>query len=545
MLSGHDRTLCNTSRMSLAFPSKAAPDENKLRGGYYTPARIAAFTAEWVLRAGPRTLEPSSGDGAILKYLAEKSRPTAIEIDSAEAAKASAITGVSVINADFFDWVSPSETGQYDGVAGNPPYIRFGNWKSDAREKAISFMKNAGLHPTRLTNAWVPFVVASVLLLRPGGRMGLVLPAELLQVGYAKELRHFLEQNCSEINIVSFRTLVFPGVQQEIVLLLAVRGDDLPWIRAVELESPEELADLKLSEIERAHPLTSDEKWTQHYLPTNQIETLRDLESDSRMMSIGDFADVNVGVVTGRNSFFCMTDEEARRLNLYEHTIPLVSRSNFLRSVTFGTSELELAIQRGGNTRLLSLPPDFPIETNESVKSYIMLGESEGVHQGYKCRIRKSWWSVPSVHIPDGFMLRQISKRLAISGNHANATSTDTVHRVFLKRDVSMDKLAVAAFNSFSFCSSELQGRSYGGGVLEIEPKEALRIRIPDPKLVSDALVKEVDRLLHDGQEQQASDLVDEELLVKQVGISASTLEEVKSAHERLLTRRLTRGGKR
>ena len=56
-------------------------------------------------------------------------------------------------------------------------------------------MRSLGLRPTRLTNAWVPFVVAAAMLVRDGGRVGLVLPAELLQVTYAAPLRDFLLSN--------------------------------------------------------------------------------------------------------------------------------------------------------------------------------------------------------------------------------------------------------------------------------------------------------------------------------------------------------------
>ena len=53
-----------------AFAGPAAPSAEKLRGGYYTPEPVARFLAEWVTSAGPRLLEPSCGDGAILRVLA-------------------------------------------------------------------------------------------------------------------------------------------------------------------------------------------------------------------------------------------------------------------------------------------------------------------------------------------------------------------------------------------------------------------------------------------------------------------------------------------
>ena len=46
-------------------------------------------------------------------------------------------------------------------------------------------MRNAGLHPNKLTNIWLPFLVLSALVLSKNGKLGMVIPAELFQVSYA------------------------------------------------------------------------------------------------------------------------------------------------------------------------------------------------------------------------------------------------------------------------------------------------------------------------------------------------------------------------
>ena len=96
------------------------------------------------------------------------------------------------------------------------------------------------MKPNKLTNAWVPFVVASVVACRDGGRLGLVIPgAELMQVGYAAELRQYLIDHCSAVTVVCFKRLVFPGILQEVVLLLAEKGEgDLHASRSWRLTTP-------------------------------------------------------------------------------------------------------------------------------------------------------------------------------------------------------------------------------------------------------------------------------------------------------------------
>jgi adenine-specific DNA methylase len=528
--------------MSTVFAAKAAPSDEKLRGGYYTPEPLAQFVAKWVGEAGPELLEPSCGDGEILQFLVTRGNATGVELLPLEAEAARERTGARVIEGDFFRWFTPDRHGNFDGVAGNPPFIRFGSWEEQYREPAFDLMRRQGLNPTRLTNAWLPFVVASLVAVRKGGRIGLVIPAELLQVGYAAQVRAYLVDTCSEVTVVAFRELVFPGILQEVILLLAVKGDGPAAIRTVEVQNGAHLDEVTLSGAATRAPLHEAEKWTKYFLEADQIKALRDLRTDSRIARLGNYAKVNVGVVTGRNSFFCMTDAQAEHRGIAEHTIPLLARSAQFTGVGITQADIATQASRGANTRLLALAPDHDVVRDHSLANYIRLGEENLVHEGYKCRIRASWWSVPSISQPEGFMLRQVSTYLRMLSNDAEATSTDTVHRVFTKPGVNMQKLAVAALNSATMAMSEVLGRSYGGGLLEVEPTEAVALPVPDPELVDDELLTEVDELLRKGDIEGAIALVDKRLMVDTLRFTESEMTAIRVASDRLRERRLGRG---
>ncbi len=187
---------------------KSTATYQKLRGGYYTPKPIADFLAHWAIQTPTsQVLEPSCGAGVLLRASAETLVELGtnnnelihllhgIEIDPIEAHKAAnnidALTGLSstiaIHNGDFFAYCHThlSNKRYFDAIIGNPPFIRYQNFPEEQRNSAFYLMQNAGLHPTRLTNAWVPFLVASTLLLKEHGRLAMVLPAELLQVNYA------------------------------------------------------------------------------------------------------------------------------------------------------------------------------------------------------------------------------------------------------------------------------------------------------------------------------------------------------------------------
>lgn len=525
------------------FVAKASPTDDKLRGGYYTPAPIAEFVSNWVAKAGPRLLEPSCGDGNILSFLAKQSSDSlGIELFPEEAAKAADRAEVSVETGDFFTWFTADRQASFDGVAGNPPYIRFGHWAEPSRGAALSFMRTQGLHPNKLTNAWVPFVVASVVACRDGGRVGLVIPAELMQVGYASELRQYLIDSCRAVTVVCFQRLVFPGILQEVVLLLAEKGSGPARIQVVEVRDAESLAHLRLEDdpVVRA-PLHEREKWTKYFLNPGAIEALRALRADERLSPLEHFASVDVGVVTGRNSFFVMTPNDATEHEVENLTIPLVSRSAQLAGVVYNAKDHQSYSDGGGKTLLLDART-ADIEEHNGLAAYVRLGEEHEVHTGYKCRIRKRWWVVPSIWEADAFMLRQIHTHPRIVANQTNATSTDTVHRIRLSEGVDAAKLATGAMNSVTFAVSEIVGRSYGGGILELEPSEAEELPVPDPSLVADHLVARVDELVRAKQIEEALDLVDQSVLIDKLGFTPQEVDVARTSWRTLRDRRGRRG---
>jgi len=322
----------------MSLTTDSLNSNRKLRGGYYTPGSIGEFLASWAVRSGrERVLEPSCGDGALVEPVARRLNGNgeliAVELFGQEAVKAEARGGpnAKVVVADVFRWWNPQEhDGFFDAVVGNPPFIRYQDFPDTHRRPAFQVMYTEGMHPTRLTNAWLPFVVLATRSLRPGGRLALVLPAELMQVGYAAELREYLVRKFSELHIVTFRKTVFEGIQQEVILLLGIRRDcQSALINMEELNTASDLSSLNLddavpTEVDLEH---STEKWTQYYLAPREIGLLRSLSREGVVPRLHDYAKVNVGIVTGRNSFFVLARTEAEELKILEWCVPIVGRS--------------------------------------------------------------------------------------------------------------------------------------------------------------------------------------------------------------------------
>lgn len=547
--------------------SKPAPSYQKLRGGYYTPKPIADFLANWAIRsANDEVLDPSCGDGALLESALEaiirkgaKRKSAAeflhgVEIDEREAVKTASrietlgskpsmfLTHVG----DFFAYCKEHLDAKrlFDAVVGNPPFVRYQNFPDEQRAPAFELMRKAGMRPTKLTNMWVPFVVASSFLLNEKGRLAMVIPAELLQVNYSAELRRFLSEYYKRLTIITFKKLVFEGIQQEVVLLLGERnGHEAAGVRTVELDSASDLASYKHSDFSNAElkPVDhSTEKWTQYFLTTREIGLLRALRRDADLVAAGHIIDVDVGIVTGQNQFFVLNEEQVKERGLEDFTLPVVSRSAHLKGLMFSEADWRGNVRANLPAHLLNLP-DTPLdELTEAARNYVLSGEAMKSNAGYKCRIRARWYKVPSVWTPDAFMLRQVHGYPKIIVNKARATCTDTIHRVRLRNGMRADLAAAAFLNSLTFAFSEVMGRSYGGGVLELEPNEAERLPIPVRGAEGLDLTKLHKFLLGDDIN-SALELSDEVLLVTGLGLSRREAKMLRGIWQKLRDRRINR----
>jgi adenine-specific DNA methylase len=329
-------------------------------------------------------------------------------------------------------------------------------------------------------------------------------------------------------------------------LLLGVRGDGPAQIRVVEVEDTDSLPSAAaLARLPHAPALRHEtEKWTKYFLGPEGIDALRQALANESLTRLGELAEVDVGVVTGRNQFFVLRPSDAAALSLESHVAPLVSKSAHLRGVRFGRGDLSELRASDALCRLLAVSSDIELTEDEALDAYVAAGEAEGVHEGYKCSIRKQWWVVPSVWTPDAFLLRQIHDHPRIIANGAGATSTDTIHRVRMLNGLPPTRLAAASVNSVTFAFSEVMGRSYGGGVLELEPNEAEGLPFPDPHALRAPDVQHVDHLLRKGRLVDALDYVDQRLLVEELQIDERLIKTLRGVWERLRDRRLARGRK-
>lgn len=540
----------------------------KARGAFFTPEPLANYITEWAVRSvEDRILEPSCGEAAFLLSAVERLRVLSAEtpgagtprLDGAELHEASAEAARGALQAagvearittgDFF---TLEPTASYDAVIGNPPYVRYQDFSGESRARSREAALRAGVPLTGLASSWAAFTVHSALFLREGGRLGMVLPAELLTVNYAAVVRRFLMQRFVRVDLVLFEERVFPEAEVEVVLLMAdgYGKGSTDHCRVYQARNSDGLADINV--VRMWKPESPEAKWTGSLLASETQTAYADLMAGDNFTVLETWGDTTLGMVTGNNRYFSLSPDRARELGLAKADLIRLSPpgSRHLRGLSFTESAWTELGQQGSATYLFR-PSGEPSNAGLEL---IAAGEKSGVHEAYKCRVRKPWWRVPLVKPADLFLTYMNADTPRLTTNRAKAHHLNSVHGLYLRpgfKALGMDMLPIASLNSMTLLGAEQVGRAYGGGLLKIEPREADRLPVPSKDLVESArkaltdLKPQLASHLRGGRLLDAVQLVDTALLVGELGMKRADVKALREGHAMMFARRTARGGER
>ena len=528
--------------------------KQKLRGGYYTPPDLAAFLVRWINGIEPNhVLEPSCGDGAFLieaaKWLQGVS-VTGFEIDPSEASKAFnvgkelGLNDLTIYNGDFLGWAAlrlGRNYQEFDAVLGNPPFIRYQYLPPVFKDRAERIFGKLKCKFTKHTNAWVPFILASVAMLRPGGRLAMVAPSEILHVAHAQSLRTYLERQCRRVVIIDPEELWFDGTLQGAVLLMAEKKGTFSEIGSelvIHPVSGRKFLDSDPANIFERGPSvngrTVGKKWTHALLDKSIRDTIDDLERHIKVMQFDKVAKVDVGIVTGANKFFLVDDQTVDEFGLSKWVYPMFGRSEHCPGIIYDYAQHYANAAKGNPTNFVWFR-DQDVEHDPKVQRYIQRGEYESLHTRYKCRIRKPWYSIPSVYSTKVGMLKRAHNTHRLILNRIEALTTDTAYRICVLNG-SPDQLVYTFINPLTALSAELEGRHYGGGVLELVPSEIERLLVP----VLDHVHPEIDTLDHAIRTLNIDDVLtmQSETILGKLGLTKSRQADVLAGWHKLRNRR-------
>jgi adenine-specific DNA methylase len=542
--------------------ARVVANSEKRRGAYFTPRPIAQFLADWAIRSPSESvLEPSCGEAVFLEaagrrldILSHANDRTAENLHGIEVHEPSATRAAerllqlgyraTIECRDMFD-VEP--VARHDVVLGNPPFIRYQSFSGDARAKGLQAALAQGVSLRRLSSAWAACLIHASAFLNESGRLGFVLPAELLSTHYAAEVRSFLLRRFGSLKIVVFEQLVFPGVMEEVILLLAEGVGGCKSFEVIQFKNMDCLstAALRGSGYMPSHP---GHKWTTALLHQEAQEILSGLTNSRNFEPLGDWGSVYLGFVTGNNDYFVLNELQRRALGISERDVLKICPPGARRLSGLALTDATWASMRDQDAGTYLF---YPRSSNlsDSAKAYIRQGIRDKVNTGYKCTNRDPWWRVPILPEPDVIFTYMNHHMPRLISNEASVQVSNSVYGISLHRNrkrIGRATLPALFFNSVSALSSEVEGRSYGGGLLKHEPREADKILVPSLSLVAH-MIDELDKwkvpltqLMAEAKHQQACETIDS-VLFDAFSMPEEALKIVRRARTDFLGRRISR----
>lgn len=532
----------------------------KLRGGFYSPDllvdlcldRIALLTKG---QTGLRLLEPSAGDGAFLRGLerntslaSRTSRVDVIEPDEREAAKCAAEFDSHrherrIYKTSAIGW-SADNREEFDAAVGNPPFVRF-QFVDEADRRAMPRLERMlGLSFAGVSNLWLPVLLGALGRLASGGAFAFIVPTECFTGISAGVLRKWLIQNTTNLRFDLFPPGSFPGVLQEVTILSGQRkafADEASSCKICEHASDGRTTT-------RIHSIpAASQPWTRYLLTKSQISAFEEASALEETWMMSHVAKFEVAAVTGANDFFSVDASTLEAFELAPWSTPLLPRMRHAPGLRYTAEDHALVGAQGAKAHLLDFSADRP-DPLESARAsaYLQTGVLDELPNRYKCRIRSPWFRVPFIR-PGNLMMSKRSHRFPrVVLNAAGVVTTDTIYRGSMLGffDGRQPDLTAAFHNSLTLLSAEIEGRSFGGGVLELVPSEVGRLVVPMPHEFGAELdrLDEILRSTTAGEAGQA--LIDETdlLLVKAgVGITSRLVDLLREGRDSLLQRRLDR----
>ena len=286
-----------------------------------------------------------------------------------------------------------------------------------------------------------------------------------------------------------------------------------------------------------AYELTtpSHEKWMLGLLSPHERAALTRAETHSAVSNFSDVAKVEVGMVTGANDFFLVSDAVLKSYELDEFELPMIGRSQHLPGVVYTADRHKANKAKGLPVNFVDFSRDSIEVASSRAKEYILSGEALGLHLRYKTGIRDPWYEVPSKWAPQLFLLKRSHNVPKLVVNDIGALNTDTAYRV--TSEIESKSLAFSFYNSLTAISAELRGRSYGGGVLELVPSEIRRLLVPIVSPTTSQF-EELDRMLASGTPNSHILAIQDQIILTAVGISVQDIRVIQKARETLQSRR-------
>ena len=420
-----------------------------------------------------------------------------VELTEARADIISALGGTALSNRAI-DWLAEfSEVmseGGFDIVISSPPHLkhqRIGN-----KAELVSLYRDT---VTARSDLYCYFYARGLQLLRDGGMHVFSCSGGWLDTDYGAKLQEHLlrtasveaiyesavERQLSTAQTKSLISVIRKGVNDygrrtRFIYLMAEfeRAVSEANLRRERTLSRADLMESDLGTDGRERCRYAGNKWGANYLRAPDIYHYTISQYGSRLVRLGDLADVRSGIVTGANHFFLLTEETIKMWNV---------ESAYLRPAM--TSPLEshsIAIDPSHLPNWLFMcHSDISDMAGTGALDYIQWGECRGYHQRPSAKSRPRWYDLgmkEEVHLAMGKLADKVARSYF---SPSGLLFTDNFH-IMSVRDKGSAISLCAALNSTLFqLVFFTEARAHATeGVRSIQTRDAAELLVVDPSLL-------------------------------------------------------------
>lgn len=477
------------------YEAAASREDRYALGQYFTPSPIADFMSCIVSDFGAESvLDPAIGAGALVSSLPTSTRIEGFDISPICVALASAglaargFKNASIVRSDFLAetnlFAPHSGDKKFDAVICNPPYMRHHLLHQEEKRRLTAHYGTrfrVGL--SSLSTNYVYFFLEALERLREGGLLVFITPADFLDTRFGEGLKKALATHTTidEILLFDRDELAFAGVLTTSAITVARKRP--PTGRHMVRFHEGTLDDksvVRRNGNERAvSDLEATARWTTYF---GEREAHLSELTKNRPKVLSDYIRVRRGMATGSNEFFVLSQSVVDEWGIEkEYLLPVVASARDLPDSDLTVQAWEALRDRGRPCWVLSV--NEPIESlkGTNVFRYLEHGVKQGVHQRFNCRTRNPWYKPENVEPPDIIITYMNRGRTRFVRNSAGCRVMSVFLNGFLvDPTVDVQSLLNALNSPETSALIEQLGRTYGGGLGKIEPRELSALPMPE-----------------------------------------------------------------
>jgi hypothetical protein len=380
------------------------------------------------------------------------------------------------------DFLTGSLAERPDAITCNPPYSRHHSIPPEQKEAIhAGFESRLGQRFNRLAGLHVLFLVRALEVARPGARIAFITPADWLDVGYGRSIKHFVLERAYVESIVLFDEghLFFDGAMTSAAItFIRKEPSDGRATRIVRLPRKLPPRQRVLAAVKGTSgalcpeevELAGEQRWGR--LPRQASEGTR----------LGDVARVRRGLATGCNRFFSLSEETRKRFGIDEADLRPAIVSPRLVSGTELTRSFLDALPDDQPRWVLDRRDAEAKKGRSPIARYLRWGRKHlNADSGYLASNRKPWYALEKrgdCPILFSYMNRENPRFIR---NRAKAVPLNTFLIVEPKDGIDPDELCAALNSQFVRDQLAHDRRNYGGGLWKLEPREVEELKVEFP----------------------------------------------------------------